>query len=159
LFEKLLEVIKVELSPRKKSRRQTSNTEYIINNRILELQLLQSSKFDFSKLITICEELNLAYTNGMYYSTAMLSRSILDHVPPIFGMEKFKEVANNYQGSKSFKECMQHLDNSMRKIADSFLHQTIRRVEDQPNENQIDCRRELDLLLGEIIRITKTESF
>ena len=57
----------------------------------------------------------------------MLTRGLLDHVPPIFGKAKFNEVANNYSGGgRSFKETMHHLENASRKVADAHLIRLLR---------------------------------
>lgn len=100
----------------------------------------------------MCEELNLCYSNECYFAVAMLVRSILDHVPPIFGCKKFTEVVNNYGGAKSFKESMEHLENSSRKIADYHLHGQIRKSETLPNKTQVNFASEVDFLLAEIVR-------
>lgn len=84
----------------------------------------------------------------------MITRAILDHIPPIFEKKDFKEVANQY-GSKSFKGNAQHLENSLRNIADYYLHIPIRKKEVLPNKNQINFSNDLDVILAEIIRITK----
>lgn len=125
--------------------------EFVYSERIQELEQIKSSDFDLSKLIKLCYELNSNYSNRNYLSVAMVGRSILDHIPPILGFNSFNEVANNY-GSQSFKKNMEHLNKSMRSIADLYLHQKIRRKENLPNKIQVDFRRELDLLLSEIIR-------
>jgi hypothetical protein len=83
----------------------------------------------------------------------MLTRAIIDHVPPIFGAKTFNEVASNYSGTKSFKDSMLHLSNSARKIGDSHLHVQVRSRESLPNRTQVDFSRDLDVLLGEIVRI------
>ena len=58
--------------------------------------------------IRLCEELNTAFQEECYFSTAMVTRALLDHVPPVFGFKAFNEVANSYAGGgKSFKEAMQ----------------------------------------------------
>lgn len=49
---------------------------------------------------------------------------------------------------------MQHLDKSLKNIADGYLHLKIRQKEVLPNETQVDFRQDLDLLLSEIIRIS-----
>lgn len=91
-----------------------------------------------------------------YLGTAMLTRGLLDHVPPVFGMKSFSEVANNYAGGgKSFKGTMQHLESGARNIADSHLHGQIRRKETLPEPQQVDFRAGLDALLAEIVRITQ----
>ena len=66
----------------------------------------------------------------------MLVRAIIDHVPPVFGKKNFNEVANQY-GGKSFKEMMQHLQLSLRALADECLHAQIRSSESLPTETQI----------------------
>lgn len=85
----------------------------------------------------------------------MLVRSILDHVPPEFSCKSFSEVANNYAGSKSFKQSMAHLENSSRKIADAHLHTQIRKTESLPNKTQVNFTNDLDVLLAEIARILR----
>jgi len=86
---------------------------------------------------------------------AVLTRTIIDHIPPLLGMEKFSEVANNYQSTKSFKESMKHLQDSMRKISDSVLHTTIRKKESIPTFIQVNFSADLDVLFGEIVRVNK----
>ena len=84
----------------------------------------------------------------------MLLRAILDHVPPIFNMQNFSEVANNYSnGNRSFKGHMKRLDETARKIADSHLHVQIRSKEVLPTPVQVEFKQELDLLLSEVVRI------
>ncbi len=127
---------------------------YVNTDRILEIKNIHNPDFDLSVLIKKCEELNITFKNAAYYSVAILVRSIIDHVPPIFEKRNFGEVSSNY-GTKSFKASMTQLDNSSRKIADSFLHNPIRKKEVLPSETQVDFSRELDVLLGEIVRILK----
>ncbi len=83
----------------------------------------------------------------------MLVRAIVDHVPPIFGQKSFKEVANNYQGSSSFKKSMLHLDQSLRNVADAHLHTHIRQRESLPSQTQVYFAQDLDVLLAEILRL------
>ncbi len=123
--------------------------------RIRDLKSIHNKSLDFSKLIQFCTELNICYRNDCHCAVAMLTRAILDHIPPIFGCANFSEVANNYNGTKSFRESMQHLDNSLRKIADSHLHTKMRAKETLPTPIQVDFRADLDVLLSEIIRVHK----
>lgn len=128
---------------------------YIDKNRLNEIRSIKSKIFDLTKLIQLCEELNYCYNNEQYLSTSMLVRAITDHVPPIFDKKNFSEVANNYGGSKSFKESMQHLELSLRKIADSHLHNQIRNKEVLPNKTQVNFSQDLDVLLSEVVRLLK----
>ena len=99
------------------------------------------------------KELDHAFSIENYISVILLVRAILDHVPSIFGLNTFPEVANNY-GTKSFKDSMLHLENSSRKIADSYLHTRIRRKESLPNPTQVNFSNDIDVLLAEIVRIS-----
>ena len=131
-----------------------ARSPYVNSTRIEELQKVKSSSFDLTKLIQMCVELNICSERDALLAVPLLVRGILDHVPPIFGKQNFGEVANNY-GSKSFKDSMSHLENSSRKIADSYLHLHIRAKESLPNQTQIDFSRDLDVLLQEIVRLLK----
>lgn len=130
--------------------------QFINEDRIKQLSEIKSDSFDLSKLIALCNEINIANNSSSYYSVLMLVRAIIDHIPPILGVDTFNKVANNYsEGSKSFKKSMIHLNDSMRNIADSYLHQSIRKKENDPNDTQINYSPDVDLLLDEIIRVLK----
>lgn len=128
---------------------------YINLGRIRELRSVRNADFDLTKLIRLCEEINIAFTASAFLSCGMLVRSVIDHIPPIFGVSSFSEVESNYKGSKSFKESMKHLNASSRKIADQYLHGQIRPKEVLPNENQVDFSNDMDVLLAEVYRILK----
>jgi hypothetical protein len=121
--------------------------------RIAELRSAKSTRFDLRKLIAICEELNLCYRSQCYYAVAALTRTLLDHVPPIFSCNTFAEVANNYNGGKSFRGCMQHLEITARSIADMHLHGRIRDRETLPTRAQVAFAPEVDILLAEVARL------
>jgi hypothetical protein len=128
----------------------------IAESRLVELRSIVSPDFDFRKLVRLCEEINFAYALQSYYATAMLIRGLLDHVPPVFGFKTFSEVANNYSGGgRSFKETMHHLENASRKVGDAHLHMPIRKSETLPTAQQVNCGQQLDVLLSEIVRITR----
>ncbi len=129
---------------------------YVNLARIGELRVVESERFDLSRLIEMCEELNKCHSDGCYLAEAMLLRAILDHVPPIFGCRNFSEVSIGYAGgSRSFKQSMANLENSLRKIADAHLHTQIRRKETLPNMTQVNFHSDLDVLLAEIVRVLK----
>lgn len=132
-----------------------STDQYIAINRINELIDLESGNFDLTKLIQLLHEINVSNSNQMFLSIALQVRAIIDHVPPVFNCRNFQEVANNYRGSKSFKRSMQNLQNSLRNVADSYLHTQIRRSEVLPTANQVNFKTDLDVLLSEIVRINK----
>lgn len=115
-----------------------------------------TSTFDLSRLIRLCEELDSASRTDSFMAIAALTRAVLDHVPPIFGARSFREVIGSY-GSRSFKETMEYLDNTARKIADTYLHTPIRSREALPNRTQVHFSPSLDVLLGEVIRVLRAE--
>jgi hypothetical protein len=153
-----LESLKSELpsfKPNIKPIIKTNKNEYVSVLRIKEIQSINSKDYDFSKLVKYCEELNTAYSFDHYLTMILITRAIIDHVPPLFNCKLFSEVCNNYSGPKSFKESMTHLNNSSRKIADLHLHTQIRKKEMLPNITQVDFSNDIDVLLGEIFRIMK----
>jgi hypothetical protein len=113
----------------------------------------KKTKFDFSRFLQMLTELDHAFSMESHISVILLVRAILDHVPPIFGYNTFAEVANNYS-TRSFKDSMLHLENSSRKIADSYLHTKIRSKESLPSKTQVNFSNDVDVLLAEIVRIT-----
>ena len=130
-------------------------SNFVDPDRIIELETLEATRFDLSRLVQICKELNICYSQQCYYATVMLARSILDHIPPIFNMGSFGEIANNYSGTKSFKASMRHLENSSRAIADASLHTQIRNRETLLTATQVNFSNDLDVLLAEIVRLLK----
>jgi hypothetical protein len=126
---------------------------FVDETRLEELRQLKGTSYDLKRLIAMCEELNRCAANDCLHATVMLTRAIIDHVPPIFGVQNFDQVANNYSGAKSFKESMQHLTTSARRIANGHLHIQIRSKEVLPTAIQVNFSRELDVLLAEVVRI------
>jgi hypothetical protein len=125
---------------------------FVSEDRIAELRVLKPAAFDLRKLVRLCEELNVTYSEGALLATAMLTRSLLDHVPPLFGVTSFSQVASNYAGTRSFKEAMERLEKSARKIADAHLHLPVRAKETLPVPQQVNFAAEIDVLLAEIVR-------
>lgn len=126
---------------------------YVNQSRINSLEILRSENFDFSRLIQICNEINHCASNENYIALGALVRILLDHIPPIFKMKTFKEVASNYKAGKSLKGSLKNLENSSRNISDGLLHQVIRKQESVPTLNQVNFSPDIDVLIGEIIRV------
>ena len=126
---------------------------YIDELRIADLRRTNSANYDLRKLIALCEELNICYRSQCYHAVAALTRTLLDHIPPILGCRTFSEVANNYGGTRSFKECMQRLEGAARTIGDMHLHTPVRRNESLPTRTQVNFSNEVDVLLAEIVRL------
>jgi hypothetical protein len=126
---------------------------YVDSKRILELQSLNSGQWDLKRLVRLLQEVNIAHANEMHMATAMLVRAVTDHVAPILGCKDFSEIANNYTSPRSFSDQMKYLDTSLRKVADTHLHQQVRKSEVLPLATQVDFRAALDVLLSEIVRV------
>lgn len=131
---------------------------YVHQTRISELLNSSRSRHDVKRLVRLLEELNIVHANQCHMATAMLVRAVADHVPPVFGLKNFGEVASNYAGGNSFKGSMQQLQNSLRHIADAHLHVQMRKSETVPTERQVDFRNDLDVLLGEVVRLLRDPS-
>jgi hypothetical protein len=146
----------MEQSDGQRSARPSSSAkDYIHPDRLKELRRVNPDKFDLCKLLRLCEELNECYRAGCALSTIMLTRALIDHIPPVFGFNTFNEVTNNYAGTKSFKKSMERLNISSRNIANQHLHTPIRKSESIPTMNQADFSHDVDVLLGEVYRILK----
>ncbi len=135
-----------------------TKNDYVSEHRIDMLRTVSSENFDFSKLVRLCEELNSNHKQGNHYSVIAICRTIINHVPPIFGLENFNMVANNYRAGKSFKKSMNRLNTSCKDIADQHLHSQIRESDSVPTATQVDFSNDLDLLLAEIDSIMKVDS-
>jgi len=125
-----------------------SRGHYVDASRITALRELQAPRLDPKRLIRLLEELNDASASDCHMATAMLVRAVLDHVPAVYGRESFAQVVAN--SPRSQKALMEHLENSLRKIADDHLHRPMRQAEDLPTFQQVDFRGALDQLLGDV---------
>ena len=131
-------------------------TQYVSEEQIKDLREADFGDFDASKLIRLCEELNVCYEESCFFAVAMLNRAIIDHVPPVFKCDSFNQVANNYGGGgKSFKEIAQHLNRMSRSIADTYLHQEMRMSEALPKQVQVNFSHGISMLLDEILHNLK----
>lgn len=128
-----------------------SDVTYVDKSTIARLRQVRSPNFDLQRLIRLCEELNKCSAVGAFCATAALVRAVIDHVPPIFGARAFGEVANNV-GEKSIKASLLRLETSSRNIADSVLHQQVRKREVIPTRTQVNFSNDLEVLLGEVVR-------
>jgi len=130
-----------------------NNAQTIISEERIEvLKTIDCKEFDLQKLIRLCEELNNNAISGNWYSVCFLSRAVIDYVPPILGFNDFKHVASNYPG-RSIKKNFKNLQESLRNISDGHIHGPARKSESLPTQKQIDFSPDLDVLLGEIIRV------
>ena len=128
---------------------QVGGSHFVDPRRLQEIKDKRGS-YDYKKLAQMLGEINFAYSNMCHLSVIILIRAILNHIPPVFGYMTFKEVSSNY-GKSSFKSIALKLEESSRKIADSYLHDPIRKRESLPTKTQVNFSQELDYILGELI--------
>ena len=83
------------------------------------------------------------------YSTALLMRTVLNLVPPVFGHDTFSQVVANV--GKSLKESFEHLENGLRTVADFHAHRKIAASESYPSVAQVEpFRPQFELLLQQV---------
>lgn|GEM_PF-1391932 len=67
-----------------------------IKEEIIQGFISKQDEYNYKKLINLLNELNQNYRNGNAYTSSMVIRSILDHIPPLLGYYTFNEVVSNY---------------------------------------------------------------
>ncbi len=130
--------------------------DFVASVRIEALRGCERVEFDCTRLICLCEELNACAAGRHAHAVILLTRAILDHIPPVFGFGSFTEVSSNYGGGgRSFKASAERLEKQARKVADRMLHQTIRVREVAPEMQEVEFSRELETVLAEVCRLLK----
>ena len=124
---------------------------YISASRVASLRNLQSPQFDLQRLVRLCEEINSSWQHSNLIAVGVLTRILIDHVPPIFGCTTFSQVAANHP--RSAKAVFESLEQNSRKISDGLIHQPIRKRETLPTEQTVNFSQNLDVLLAEVIRV------
>lgn len=132
---------------------------YVSTSRMAEMKALPQGNWDFTRLIELCREPNVASANDCHMATGFLLRSILNHVPPVFGFDSFARVASEHPFAKSVKASILRLQGQGRDGADFHLHQPIRKHETLPSATQVAFSPELDVLLGEVIRVAREAEY
>lgn len=108
------------------------------------------SNLDLGKLIKMCEELNDNYERENYIACVLLLRAVMNHVPPVFGYQLFKEVSAH--AGRSVKAALELLEDNARVISDLHNHSLIRATEPLPTRSQIEpFRASFEILLHEIV--------
>jgi hypothetical protein len=132
-----------------------SNSVFVDPGRIAELKSLPLGAQDLRKLVRLCEELNACYRQECYFAVAMLTRAVVDHIPPFFGLRSFSEVVSNYSWGRSRTDAMEHLEKSARKVADVHLHSAAAAEQVLPNRAQVNFGPSLDVLLAEVVKLLR----
>lgn len=133
-----------------------NTSPYIALSRLDELRAISSFRFDCTRIIAMCEELNECAARDNPLAVILLTRTILNHVPPAFEFETFAQVAANYRGGgSSFKKAAERLENHSRKVADRLAHMPIRDKEVAPTMSEVNFAAEIEAILAEFSRILK----
>ena len=123
---------------------------------VRRLDYLASSTYDVASLVRMCKEINSSYAHGNVLAVALLMRTVLNHVPPVFGQGTFAQVLANV--GKSLKDSFDHLENGLRKVADFHTHRTIAAVETYPSAAQVEpFKPQFELLLQQVESRLKTQ--
>jgi hypothetical protein len=126
------------------------NTSLVAPSLVDELGKVKNASFDVTKLMGYCKEINSSFAHGNVVACLLLMRTVLNHVPPVFGHRNFSEVTAN--AGKSLKENLEHLEGGLRKLADLYAHQPIRKNEQYPTKSQVEpFRAQFELLLHEVL--------
>ena len=127
-----------------------SNNKLIHHSLIEKIQNLENKNYDFTVLSEICREINSSFMHGNLIATALLLRTLLNYIPPIFGHKTFAQVAANI--GKSLKDSFEHLEEGLRKVADYHTHRTIGEKDIYPTNSQIEpFKPQIELLLQQVI--------
>jgi hypothetical protein len=127
-----------------------ANGAFLSSEVLLMLKAQSATRLDPAKLVRMCEELNDAYGRANYISAALLLRAIINHVPPVFGVESFSEVVA--QSSRSIKAILRRLNEDARPIADLHAHLLMRRNEQLPTKHQLEpYKGAFEVLIQEVI--------
>jgi hypothetical protein len=131
-----------------------SNMAFLEPSVLAKLREIKPQKFDFIKLVQFCEELNDAYGRGNYLSCVLLIRAVMNHVPPIFGLNTFADVTA--QSGRSLKSIFEQLEDNARPIADLHSHALIRNRENLPTKHQVEpYKASFELLIQEVITLVQ----
>ena len=125
---------------------------------INDLRELNNSSFDLRALIKMCEEINRNFNEGDFLSVIALMRTIMNHVPPIFGCQTFESIISNYGAPKentSFKKQMDHLRGGAKNLADEYLHEKISSSVKIPSASTVNYAPQLNNLLEEVISLLR----
>lgn len=113
------------------------------------LEESKSSNYDVASIVRMCREINSSFAHGNVLAVALLMRTVLNHVPPVFGHNTFEQVVASM--GKSLKESFEHLEKGLRKIADFYTHKKIGAFESYPSAVQVEpYKPQFELLLHQV---------
>lgn len=131
---------------------------WIINPDLIgRLAKMESNRVDVASLVRMCREVNSSHAHGNVLATVLVMRTILNHVPPVFGYEAFGQVVANV--GKSLKESFDHLEKGLRKVADFHTHRKMTAAEFYPSVAQVEpFKPQFEVLLQQVETRLKSET-
>jgi len=103
----------------------TPATRAYLNPKVLDqLRGIEGAAWDTSKLIALADELDTCVRTGCVFAAHAVLRTLLDHVPPLFGQKTFAGVASSHPWGKTDGRYLNRL-NSFRTQGDDALHRQI----------------------------------
>jgi len=160
-FDKTLSFMNDYYHKHFKSNNETNNEESAeqsneyINQDLINDFGKKKDNFNYKKLICLLNELNSCYKLNYQYSSFMLIRAVLDHIPPLLGYSSFEEVVNNYSWSKTDKKYMKALL-EFRNEADDALHRPISNDQDLLEIENLPNSIRINRLLQECLKVSGT---
>ncbi|MET8945434.1 hypothetical protein ABZX30_18075 [Streptomyces sp. NPDC004542] len=130
-----------------------SRGAYVHVDLMEELQTVAATtRWKVHKLIALCQGLNDAYLAENPYACAAMIRSILDHIPPVFGHTDFKHVAAQHVFSmkRNDKNHAQKLA-AFKDIADDVMHRPISHTVPRISMDDIPEPIRLNAVLNEVV--------
>jgi hypothetical protein len=123
----------------------------IVDSAIIDaLAEIETTNSDAASLVRMCREINSSHAHGNILATVLLMRTVLNHVPPVFGFDTFVQVATN--SGKSLRDSFDHLESGLRKVADFHAHRQIAASEFYPSAAQVEpYKPQFELLLQQVI--------
>jgi hypothetical protein len=123
---------------------------YIKPQLLSQLREIQASNWDTTKLIALIEEFDACVHAGHTYAPHALLRTLLDHVPPLFGQKNFAAVVSNHSWGHTDSRYMKKL-HAFRDQADDALHRQISHKPDPLMHDDLPPRAAVNALLGACI--------
>jgi hypothetical protein len=151
LIAKIQTALHLSLTELSKASQGAESDDTFVEPSVIEdLRNCMGKKYDLTKVVRLCEELNSSFSSGNYLASTLLIRALLNHVPPVFGHTSFQQVVS--QSGKSVKELLKPLEEISRDVADLHTHALIRHKESLPTKNQVEpFKANLEVLLHEIL--------
>lgn len=126
-----------------------SDTSYV-STRLINGFKIKNDGYNYKKLVSLLEELNYNYAHQNAYSCSLLIRTILDHIPPIFGFSDFSLVVQNGGWGETDKKYMKLLLD-FKNHGDDSAHRQIGRTADLIEFSDILFPNPLNRLLQECL--------